>query len=110
MLILFLLASSVAWGATLQVGETGPLRTIQSAINSARAGDTIVIHAGTYRETVRVTGDGLTIAAAPGEEVIITGADLIPAAEWVREPDKPVWRHTHWTYHGPRIRMTNFIA
>src|SRR5208337_2336722 len=30
-----------------------------------------------------------------------TGADLVPAAEWVHEPGKPVWRHTPWNYHGP---------
>lgn len=101
MKLFFFLIAGTAWGATLQVSETGPLRTIQSAINSAKAGDTILIHAGTYREFVRVTTDNLTIAAAPGEEVILTGADLIPSVEWVREAQKPVWRHTPWIYHGP---------
>jgi hypothetical protein len=96
-----LLLAGAAWGATLQVSESGPFRTIQAAVNGAKPGDTILVHAGTYRETVRVTGDGLTITAAPGEEVTLTGADIIPAGEWIREGDKPVWRHTPWTYRGP---------
>ena len=31
---------------------------------------------------------------------MITGADPIPAAAWVQEPEKPIWRHAPWTYRG----------
>jgi hypothetical protein len=98
---LALLIAGAACAATLQVSPTGDFRTIQSAVNSAKSGDTILVHAGTYREAVRVTGDGLTIAGASGEDVILTGADLIPSAAWTQEPGKPIWRHAPWLYHGP---------
>src|ERR1700733_1349018 len=86
-----------ASAATLQVTPGG---TIQSAVDRANAGDTILIHTGTYRERVKVD-KALTIAAAPGESVVLTGADVIPAPAWEKMPDKPIWRHTPWTYHGP---------
>jgi len=101
MKVLFFLFAGTVWGSTLQVSPTGPFRTIQSAINSAKDGDTILVHAGTYREAVQIAGDGLAITAAPDAQVIITGADPIPTAEWVRESGKPIWRHTPWMYHGP---------
>lgn len=91
------LLAGCASAATLQVTPGG---TIQSAVDRANAGDTILIHAGTYRERVKV-GKALTIAAAPGESVVLTGADVIPASAWEKMPDKPIWRHTPWTYHGP---------
>jgi hypothetical protein len=100
-MLFFFLFAGAAWGATFEVSQTGPLRTIQAGVNSAKAGDTILIHAGTYREAVHIAGDGLVVTAAPGEQVILTGADSIPAGEWVREGEKPIWRHTPWTYHGP---------
>ncbi|MBR2872273.1 MAG: hypothetical protein IKB99_02140, partial [Lentisphaeria bacterium] len=51
---------------------------IGSAVERARAGDTVLIGSGNYKETVRVfaTGDKgkwLTIAGAPGSEVSIDG-------------------------------------
>lgn len=99
---LLLLLTGLTWGATLQVSpDAGPFRTIQAAIENAKPGDSVVIRAGQYHEAVRVTGDGLKITAASGEQVFITGADPILAGEWVQEPGRPVWRHTPWVYHGP---------
>lgn len=51
---------------------------IGAAVEHARAGDTVLIGTGNYKETVRVfaTGDKgkwLTIAGAPGSEVVIDG-------------------------------------
>ncbi len=99
-LLYLFLVTAPTFGATLQVSKTGAFRTIQSAVDGAKPGDTILIHAGTYRESVRVIGDDVVVAAAPGEEVIVTGADPIPSTEWVQESGKPVWRHTPWTYRG----------
>ena len=96
--IVFLIMGLAAWAATLEVR---PGDSIQSAIDKAKAGDTVLIHAGTYRERVRVDKDGIVVSGAPGEDAVITGADLIPAGEWEQVAGKPVWRHTPWKYRGP---------
>ena len=58
-----------------------PFRTIQAAADVVKPGERVLIRAGVYRETVRPrrggTGPDAMIAyeAAPGEEVIVTGAE-----------------------------------
>lgn len=59
-----------------------PFRTLNRAAVRAKAGDTIVIRGGTYRETLRVLHSGtadrpVTFMAAKGERVVISGADLV---------------------------------
>ncbi|PFG21273.1 right-handed parallel beta-helix repeat-containing protein [Serinibacter salmoneus] len=75
--------------------EAAPLRTIGAAAERAVPGDTVLVHAGTYREWVKPRRGGLsdarriTYAAAPGEHVRITGAEVITG--W--EPDQgAAWR------------------
>jgi hypothetical protein len=79
---------------TLQVSVTGrddasgseahPLRSLARACEMVEPGDRVVVHAGTYRETVRPRRSGLpghpiTFEAAPGDRVEISGArELIP--------------------------------
>ena len=59
-----------------------PFLTIQCAANVAQPGDTITVHEGTYRERVNPPRGGtsdtnrITYQAAPGEKVVITGAEL----------------------------------
>jgi hypothetical protein len=67
--------------------EARPWRTIQKAAEAARAGDTIYVRAGTYRERVvfRVSGaEGrpITLMARPGEEAIIEGRGIRLPADW----------------------------
>lgn len=72
-----------------------PLRTIDRAARLARPGDTVTVHAGTYREWVRPRRGGrgedrrITYQAAPGEHVRITGAE--PVTGWEPAGDG-VWR------------------
>ncbi len=80
-----------------------PWKTIQKAAETLQAGDTVVIHNGTYRELVRPLRGGsgvdrlLTYRAAPGEHPIIKGSDVWSPA-WRREPDgtwsAPYQRHS----------------
>jgi hypothetical protein len=61
---------------------TRPLRTIQKAASLARAGDTVYIRAGTYRETVTPAHSGangapITYMPYNNEHVVIDGADRI---------------------------------
>jgi hypothetical protein len=67
-----------------------PFATIGRAAETARPGDTVLVHGGTYREWVRPRRGGLsgtrriTYQAAPGEHVVIKGSE--PVTGWVREP------------------------
>lgn len=77
-----------------------PLATITAGCNRARPGDTVLVHAGVYREWVDPPRGGwddhhrVTIAAAPGEHVVISGAEPLDAWQsigdglWTRDvPD-----------------------
>ncbi|GAA3455591.1 right-handed parallel beta-helix repeat-containing protein [Dactylosporangium matsuzakiense] len=74
-----------------------PFRTINRAAAAAHAGDTVVVHAGEYREWVKPRRGGLsdarriTYEAAAGEHVVIKGSERV--TRWERE-DGPVWRAT----------------
>ena len=60
-----------------------PYLTINKAASIAQPGDTVSVHAGTYREWVKPihggTDDGkrITYRAAPGEEILIKGSERI---------------------------------
>ncbi len=59
-----------------------PWRTIQHAVDALKAGDTVLVGAGVYRERIEVNHGGtpdepITLSAIPGANVIITGADLL---------------------------------
>jgi len=64
-------------------GAESPYLTISKAAAVARPGDTITVHAGTYREWVRPArgGDGtdarITYRAAAHEEVVIKGSERV---------------------------------
>ncbi len=77
-----------------------PWKTISRAAKAMRPGDTACIHAGLYREAVRPERSGtpespITYAAAGGEEVVITGADII--AGWTKA-DGEAWKKTPWRH------------
>ena len=98
-LILVAAISSSALGAEYHVAVTGddtnagskskPFKTISAAANIAQPGDTITVHAGTYRERVTPPRGGtsdtkrITYQAAPGEKVTITGSDVFKVWEKV---------------------------
>ncbi len=78
-----------------------PWRTISRAVDEARAGDTVLIHAGTYREWVAPKYSGepgapISFVGDDQAQVILTGADVID--EWTRvDGENPIYRHTPWT-------------
>ncbi len=86
---------------------TAPFRTIQRAASIAQPGDTIKIHAGTYREWVSPANSGteeqrIVYEAAGDGEVIITGSE--PFEDWTDEGDS-VWKaevpNTMFTIRNP---------
>ena len=76
--------------------KTKPFKTIQRAADLAMPGDTVVVHAGVYREWVDPktggTGNGkrITYLAAKNEHVVIKGSERITG--WVRERRSTVWK------------------
>jgi hypothetical protein len=76
---LFALAASVLHSAALHVGAGHPFATITQALHAAEPGDTVIVHEGVYRETAVVQDDDLTIVAAEGEHVVISGLDPVTA-------------------------------
>ncbi|MCZ7430003.1 right-handed parallel beta-helix repeat-containing protein [Micromonospora sp. WMMA1949] len=72
-----------------------PFRTINRAARVAQPGDTVVVHAGEYREWVKPRHGGLsdsrriTYEAAPGEHVVIKGSERVTGWEPL---DGTVWR------------------
>ena len=74
-----------------------PVLTINHAAAIAEAGDTVLVHAGTYREWVRPPRGGLsdarriTFAAAPGEAVIVKRSERLGG--W-RVVEGDVWKAT----------------
>ncbi len=63
--------------------KKAPFHTIQRAADAAQPGDTITVHAGVYRERINPPRGGrsdkkrITYQAAPGEEVVITGSEIV---------------------------------
>jgi len=70
-----------------------PFRTVAAALRMAEPGETVVLRGGIYRELVRPACDDVTIRAAQGEKVIVSGADVVEG--WQR-------RREGWTAPLPR--------
>jgi len=83
---LVLLEANPAQPATLEVrapaGGMGALddvyTSIQAAIDDAGDGDTILIHDGTYTETLTITDKGLTLTGEDESTVIVQGSETGP--------------------------------
>ena len=64
---------------TFTVGPNGQYQTIQSALNESINGDTLVVEAGTYTESLNFDGQNLTLVSASGpESTIISAGDNGP--------------------------------
>lgn len=114
--LLLLLSRCSLQAATFYVSTTGsdtaagtaaaPWRTIQHAVDAAQPGDTVLIGAGTYREVITIRKSGtatapLTISAAPGAHVIISGADLLKEG-WSKAEGTQDQIYVHdWNYIFP---------
>lgn len=80
---------SASNGSTVADGTVSkPFKTIMAAANKAMPGDTVTVHAGTYRERIDPPRGGtsdkerITYQAAKGEKVIITGSEVTKG--WVK--------------------------
>ncbi len=83
------------------ISQEKQFRTISEAARKVDAGDTVLIHGGVYRERVIVEASGtaekpIRFIAAPGERVVITGADEMK--EWERVDDEQHIYRTFWPH------------
>lgn len=74
-------------------------KTIQSAVDQAKAGDTIVIREGTYREDIDLKSSGtadakITLRAAEGAQVDIKGSKILEGFE--KTGSDGVWKAAGW--------------
>lgn len=71
--------------------EQSPVRTIQAGVERAPAHGTVVVHGGTYHETVHI-GRPVTVQSRNGDVVWLDGSE--PMTQWTREPQG-------WSAHLP---------
>lgn len=109
--------SAPGWAATYYVATNGndanvgtalsaPLRTIQKAMSKAVAGDSVQVRAGTYRESIDVSGTGGT-AANPirvsgynGEVPTVKGSEVVTG--WTQHSGG-IWKKTAWAINSQQV-------
>ena len=80
--------------------EGQPFATIQAGVNKLQPGDTLVVRAGTYRETVTFPHSGtaekpITVKPFKGEKVIVSGCE--PVSGWTKDKGN-IWKAPmNWT-------------
>ncbi|MCO5382649.1 MAG: right-handed parallel beta-helix repeat-containing protein [Methanosarcina barkeri] len=75
-IITFLLLTSLASAATLNVGSHEKYKTIQKAVNSAHSGDTIYVKSGTYKEYVLIKNKNLDFIGEKGKYPSVYGFEF----------------------------------
>src|SRR5690606_9807084 len=71
--VIFLFASSGLLGAIIEVGTDKEFKTIQSAIDAAQTGDTILVQENVYDEIITIRKDALSLLAKQGQNPVIVG-------------------------------------
>ncbi|SDW33280.1 Protein of unknown function [Amycolatopsis xylanica] len=78
-----------------------PLRTVAAAVKRAPSGGTVVLRAGTYRETVGQVSKRLTLQPYPREQAWLKGS--VEVTGWAKTGKG--WRHGDW---APQLCQTCF--
>lgn len=85
-----------------------PFKTIQKGVDAVQPGQTLIVRAGEYRESVKITRSGtadhsIVIRAADGDtgKVIIKGSDLFAGGWTQTDAARNIWRRGGWTYSMP---------
>lgn len=76
--------------------EGAPFRTIQKGVDTARAGDAVLIRKGVYHEVVTESHSGtqsapIVISGYPGEKAVIDGEKTLPRGEYPGVRYKPLF-------------------
>ena len=73
--------------------SAAPLHTLGAAVAKAAAGGTIVLRAGTYRESLGIVSKRLTIQPYPHEQVWLKGSQVV--SSW--QSQGSTWVASNWT-------------
>lgn len=104
------------------VHRVTPGQSVQAAVNAARAGDTVLLQPGTYRQTVRITTAGVTLRGTRADRVRLvppagaTPADIgvsVSGAAGVRVLDLTVSGFAHYGIfgtHADRMTVAGVVA
>ncbi|MGA2063424.1 MAG: autotransporter-associated beta strand repeat-containing protein [Thermoguttaceae bacterium] len=79
-----------------------PYATIQKALNTVTSGGTVDVLSGVYRNQFNTvfTNNNVTLQAAPGASVTISGADVLTG--WTQVGSSGVYQYSGWTnFFGP---------
>jgi hypothetical protein len=87
---------------TLHVGPGQTYPTLQSGINAANTGDTVLVAPGTYRENINFNGKAITVTSSGGAAVTtIDGGGVGPAVTFATyEPRSAVLSNFTITHGG----------
>jgi len=83
------------------IDPNSQVRTLREAVARLEPGDTVLLHSGTYREQVNLDRSGtreqpITIRAADGAAVVLTGADRL--VDWTPIPGPDRIYSTPWPH------------
>ncbi|MBN1672139.1 MAG: hypothetical protein JXR37_13955 [Kiritimatiellae bacterium] len=87
-LITLPLVTNIANSATIHVGPGRQYPKIQAAVDAAHAGDTLWVHAGTYRESVTIRKPDLTLQSVTEWEAVLDGNGRLDYAFRVDSADR----------------------
>src|SRR5262245_32980519 len=88
-----MLFAAAAHAKVIVVGAGGPYPTIQSGVNAANAGDTVVVSPGVYAEEVTVS-TSVTIKGAGAGNTVVVPATSRPGNGNGSQLDTTAWLFT----------------
>ena len=92
---------SVSGNNSAAGSEASPWRSIQHAADSVSPGDTVLVHAGSYRDRVFFRKSGtaeapILFSAAPGEAVTVRALELAPGTGYLNFANLNVEGFKNW--------------
>jgi len=107
----FYVDNSSANASDSNVGDSlHPLKTISRAAHIVKAGDTVFVKNGVYRESIVVENSGSSfdrmITFKAGKNVVIKGSDVVTGWKLV---EGAIWKKENWTVNSQQVFVDGTI-